>query len=204
MREGKGCLADTESVLLLPPSHTNTHARRDAHAHTDADTGTHTHTTRARTHTHTIHTRKHTRTRTHTHTHTHTRRHIHKHTYTDTHADRQTPLPTVPTTTKSGHTQTTTTARKRTHAPLPPPPPKHTLTHDARRTTCQLGNLLAVGVVYLVLIGSSMEILAPLGLEAAWLPLADRRMWTAVATVAVLPTVHLGGCVPLSCRPPVR
>eukprot|EP00750_Incisomonas_marina_P012970 INCI17193.6.p1 GENE.INCI17193.6~~INCI17193.6.p1 ORF type:complete len:518 (-),score=63.53 INCI17193.6:719-2272(-) len=57
----------------------------------------------------------------------------------------------------------------------------------------QLANLLSVAVVYLVLVGSSMEILLPLGLEAAWLPLADRRMWTAAATVVVLPTVHLGG-----------
>ena len=57
----------------------------------------------------------------------------------------------------------------------------------------QLGNLVSVGVVYLVLVGSSMEILLPLGLEASWLPLADRRMWTAAATVVVLPTVHIGG-----------
>merc|ERR1712070_1305252 len=27
----------------------------------------------------------------------------------------------------------------------------------------------------------------------SWLPAADRRVWTAISTVAVLPTVHIGG-----------
>ena len=55
----------------------------------------------------------------------------------------------------------------------------------------QMANLVSVGVVYLVLVGSSMQILAPLGIGHG--ALADRRAWSALATLAVLPTVHLGG-----------
>ena len=60
----------------------------------------------------------------------------------------------------------------------------------------QMCNLVAVGVVYLVLIGASMDILAPLHHV---LPpqfsgsLAGRRVWTAIATAAAIPTVHIGG-----------
>ena len=63
----------------------------------------------------------------------------------------------------------------------------------------QLANLPGVGVVYLVLLGASLQILAPLPQIAAWSPhgpaLSGRRLWTLVATLGVLPTVHRGGYV---------
>ena len=62
--------------------------------------------------------------------------------------------------------------------------------------TVQVSNLVAVGVVYLVLIGASLATLSPLPLPAsiaAHLPQADHRLWTAIATAAALPTVHIGG-----------
>ena len=72
----------------------------------------------------------------------------------------------------------------------------------------QMLNLVSVGVVYLVLLGETMSsvglpILRPGETQSpdgawAWLPLADRRLWTLTATAAVFPTVHLGGYKKLS------
>ena len=59
-----------------------------------------------------------------------------------------------------------------------------------------MANLVAVGIVYLVLMGACLASLAPLPLPASvseHLPQADHRLWTAIATAAALPTVHIGG-----------
>ena len=59
----------------------------------------------------------------------------------------------------------------------------------------QMCNLVAVGVVYLVLIGSTMHAVHPIvsNTELPWLSHADQRLWTLVAVLFVLPTVHIGG-----------
>jgi len=59
----------------------------------------------------------------------------------------------------------------------------------------QMSNLCAVGVVYLVLIGSTMHSVQPLISDSSisWLSHPDQRLWTMVAVVFVMPTVHIGG-----------
>lgn len=59
----------------------------------------------------------------------------------------------------------------------------------------QMSNLCAVGVVYLVLIGSTMHSVQPLISDSSlsWLSHADQRLWTMVAVCFVMPTVHMGG-----------
>lgn len=61
----------------------------------------------------------------------------------------------------------------------------------------QMMNLMSVCVVYLVLIGTTLDSVHQLIDDSdddwKWLPMADRRLWTAIATVVVMPTVHIGG-----------
>jgi vesicular inhibitory amino acid transporter len=61
----------------------------------------------------------------------------------------------------------------------------------------QMTNLMCVCVVYLVLIGSTLDSVHKLVDDDddawQWLPHANQRIWTALATVAALPTVHVGG-----------
>jgi vesicular inhibitory amino acid transporter len=58
----------------------------------------------------------------------------------------------------------------------------------------QVANLLSVCIVYLVLVGSTMDVLYSID----WWWLASRKVWTMIAVVAVLPTVHIGGYRKLS------
>ena len=58
----------------------------------------------------------------------------------------------------------------------------------------QVANLLSVCIVYLVLIGSTMDVLC--SIEWSWL--ASKRIWTLIAVLTVLPTVHIGGYRKLS------
>jgi vesicular inhibitory amino acid transporter len=58
----------------------------------------------------------------------------------------------------------------------------------------QMANLVSVGIVYLVLVGSTMNILCPLDHGST----NGRRIWTAATTAVVLPTVHIGGYKKLS------
>ena len=61
----------------------------------------------------------------------------------------------------------------------------------------QMSNLLSVGVVYLVLVGSTLSSVYTIADQHdpmwSWLPSANRRVWTSLATLAVMPTVHIGG-----------
>ena len=61
----------------------------------------------------------------------------------------------------------------------------------------QMTNLVSVGIVYLVLIGSTLDSVYALVDQQdpawSWLANAGRRVWSALATLAVLPTVHIGG-----------
>jgi vesicular inhibitory amino acid transporter len=56
----------------------------------------------------------------------------------------------------------------------------------------QQTNLLMVGIVFLVLIGSTLDTAFPNAIGADEL-FNGARLWKAIATVIVLPTVHLGG-----------
>merc|ERR1712153_186459 len=56
----------------------------------------------------------------------------------------------------------------------------------------QTSNLLCVGVVYLVLLGQTMNSVYSIT-DSVVISHFDQRSWTLIATVCVLPTVHLGG-----------
>jgi vesicular inhibitory amino acid transporter len=58
----------------------------------------------------------------------------------------------------------------------------------------QMTNLISVGIVYLVLVGTTMNILHPLDNGST----TGRRYWTAISTAVVMPTVHIGGYKKLS------
>ena len=70
----------------------------------------------------------------------------------------------------------------------------------------QMLNLCSVGVVYLVLMSETLAALVPIFTQQqiedsavlAWIPMPDRRAWAAICTLAVLPTVHIGGYKKLS------
>ena len=56
--------------------------------------------------------------------------------------------------------------------------------------------MVAVSVVYLVLIGSTMHAIHPLvddHWQSSWLSHADQRVWSLLAMAVVMPTVHVGG-----------
>ena len=68
---------------------------------------------------------------------------------------------------------------------------------------CQCVNLTSVGIVYLVLVASTMADLLPLSQHSSFLsdlPLShiDTRLYACIATVLVIPTVHIGGYKKLS------